>query len=143
MGYHTVMSRPILVSGAGIAGTTIAYWLLKRGFTPVLVERAPRFREGGYIIDLWGVGFDVAERMGLIACLRRQGYSFNRIESVAKDGTRRSALGGNRFERALGNRFSASTAATLPAKFTVCSRGRWRLFSAIASGISGRAPARR
>ena len=61
------MSRQtVLVSGAGIAGTTIAYWLLKRGFVPALIRGLPRFREGGYIIDFWGVGFDVAERMGLI-----------------------------------------------------------------------------
>jgi len=100
------MSRQtILVPGAGIAGPTIAYWLLRRGFTPVLIERAPRFREGGYIIDFWGVGFDVAERMGLIPTLRKEGYRFNRIEFVAKDGKRRSALGGNSFERALGDRF--------------------------------------
>ena len=38
----------------------------ENGFTPVLVERAPRFREGGYIIDFWAGGFDVAERMGLV-----------------------------------------------------------------------------
>ena len=100
------MSRQtILVSGAGIAGPTLGYWLLRRGFTPVLIERAPRFREGGYIIDFWAAGFDVAERMGLIPSLRQVGYNFNRIEFVAKDGKRRSAIGGNSFKRVLGDRF--------------------------------------
>jgi 2-polyprenyl-6-methoxyphenol hydroxylase-like FAD-dependent oxidoreductase len=104
--YHTAMPRQtVLVSGVGIAGCTIAYWLRRRGFTPVLIERAPRFREGGYIIDFWGIGFDVAERMGLIPELRGLGYTFNRIEFVGKDGRTRSAIGGNSFERALGDRF--------------------------------------
>lgn len=97
--------RTVLVSGAGIAGPTLGYWLLKRGITPILIERAPRFREGGYIVDFWGVGFDVAERMGLIPSLRRQGYTFNRIEFVGRNGRRRSAAGGKSFERALGDRF--------------------------------------
>ena len=100
------MSRPtILISGAGIAGTTLAYWLLKRGFTPVLIERAPRFRAGGYMIDFWGMGFDVAERMGLIPALRNAGYRIDRVEFVAGDGRLRSTIGGNAFQRTLGDRF--------------------------------------
>jgi 2-polyprenyl-6-methoxyphenol hydroxylase-like FAD-dependent oxidoreductase len=100
------MSRQtVLVSGAGIAGPTIVYWLSRRGFTPALIECASRFREGGYVVDFWGVGFDVADRMGLIPALRSQGYSFNRIEFVAKDGTTRSAVGGKTFQRTLGDRF--------------------------------------
>jgi 2-polyprenyl-6-methoxyphenol hydroxylase-like FAD-dependent oxidoreductase len=31
----------ILISGAGIAGPTLAYWLRPHGFTPTLVESAP------------------------------------------------------------------------------------------------------
>jgi 2-polyprenyl-6-methoxyphenol hydroxylase-like FAD-dependent oxidoreductase len=95
----------ILISGAGIAGPTIAYRLLKRGFTPILVERAPRFREGGYIIDFWAVGFGVAERMGLIPPLREVGYSINQVEFVTREGKRRSALGRKVLNRAFGDRF--------------------------------------
>jgi 2-polyprenyl-6-methoxyphenol hydroxylase-like FAD-dependent oxidoreductase len=99
------MSRPkILVSGAGIAGPTIAYWLLRRGFAPTLIERAARFREGGYIVDFWGVGFDVAERMGLIPTLRKAGYIIDRIAFVAEDGRQKSAVGDNMLERTLGDR---------------------------------------
>jgi 2-polyprenyl-6-methoxyphenol hydroxylase-like FAD-dependent oxidoreductase len=97
--------RNILVSGAGIAGCTIAYWLLNRGFTPILLERASHFREGGYIIDFWGVGFDVAELMGLIPQLRKAGYLIDHIEFVDRDGKERSSLGGHAFERVLGDRF--------------------------------------
>ena len=45
--------RNILISGAGIAGPTLAYWLLRRGFTPTIVEEAPSPRTGGYVIDFW------------------------------------------------------------------------------------------
>lgn len=100
------MSRPtILVSGTGIAGPTIAYWLSKRGFAPTLIEQAPHLRQGGYIIDFWGVGFDVAERMGLIPGLREAGYNINRVAFVTKKGRQRSALGHNVLKRSLGDRF--------------------------------------
>ncbi len=95
----------ILISGAGIAGPALAHFLLKRGFTPVLIDRAPRFREGGYVIDFWGVGYDVAERMGILPELRRTGYVMNRVEFVAADGKRRSGFGGGLLERALHGRF--------------------------------------
>lgn len=55
----------VLISGAGIAGPCLAYWLQRYGLTPTLVERAPQLRRGGYLIDFWGAGFDVADRMGL------------------------------------------------------------------------------
>ena len=53
--------KSVLISGAGIAGPALAYWMLQRGFEPTLIERAARYREGGYMIDFWGVGFDAAE----------------------------------------------------------------------------------
>jgi len=97
--------QTILISGAGIAGPTLAHFLLKRGFTPVLIDRAPGFRDGGYIIDFWGLGFDVAERMGILPELRSNGYLMNRVEFVTASGKRRSALGGGLFERSLHGRF--------------------------------------
>jgi 2-polyprenyl-6-methoxyphenol hydroxylase-like FAD-dependent oxidoreductase len=50
----------ILISGAGIAGATLAYWLARHGMRPTLVEKAPTLRTGGYMIDFWGAGFEVA-----------------------------------------------------------------------------------
>ena len=46
--------KSVLISGAGIAGPTLAYWLEHCGFRPTLIEVAPKFREGGYMIDFWG-----------------------------------------------------------------------------------------
>lgn len=97
--------RSALISGAGIAGPTLAYWLLRAGFMPTLIERAARFREGGYMIDFWGAGFDVAEKMNLLPRLRDVSYRFDRIKSVDERGRTRSELGGRAFRGALGERF--------------------------------------
>ncbi len=56
----------VLISGAGIAGSTLAYWLTHYGFETTVVEKSPELRTGGYIIDFWGAGFNVADRMGLL-----------------------------------------------------------------------------
>ena len=57
----------ILVSGAGVAGPVLAYWLKRYGFDPTVVERAPEIRKaGGHAVDLWGSAVDVVERMGIL-----------------------------------------------------------------------------
>jgi 2-polyprenyl-6-methoxyphenol hydroxylase-like FAD-dependent oxidoreductase len=40
----------VLISGAGIAGPTLAFWLRKYGFAPTLVETAPALRTRGYVV---------------------------------------------------------------------------------------------
>ncbi|MFE5791169.1 FAD-dependent monooxygenase [Streptomyces sp. NPDC056503] len=59
-------NNEILISGAGIAGTALAYWLRKAGFAVTIVERAPEPRPGGQTVDLRGAGRTVIERMGLM-----------------------------------------------------------------------------
>lgn len=65
----------VLVVGAGIAGPTLAYWLLRAGHEVTLLEHSPELRRGGYVVDFWGAGFEVAERMGIVPELRRRGYT--------------------------------------------------------------------
>ncbi len=78
----------ILISGAGIAGPTLAYWLAKYGFEPTIVEASPRLRTGGYIIDFWGAGFDIAERMGLLQEVMSKGYKVKEVRVVNRSGKR-------------------------------------------------------
>lgn len=78
----------VLISGAGIAGPTLAYWLHQFGLKATIVERAPTLRTGGYVVDFWGVGFDVAERMGLLPDIRREGYMVREVRVVGEDGKR-------------------------------------------------------
>jgi uncharacterized protein with NAD-binding domain and iron-sulfur cluster len=46
----------VLISGAGPAGLTAAYWLKRYGYNPTIVERAPSLLVGGYKIDVRGGG---------------------------------------------------------------------------------------
>ena len=64
----------IAINGAGIAGPTLAYWLSKSDHEVLLVEESPHLRCGGYAIDFWGIGFDVAEKMGLLPRIRELGF---------------------------------------------------------------------
>ena len=79
--------RTILISGAGIAGPTLAFWLNAAGFKPTLVEHTA-LRTGGYVIDFWGLGYDIAERMGLAADLDRVGYHMQEVRIVGDRGER-------------------------------------------------------
>lgn len=82
----------VLIVGAGIAGPTLAYWLARGGHEPTLLERAPQLRRGGYLIDFWGAGFDVAEQMGLTPRLRREGYVMREARAVDARGRRIASL---------------------------------------------------
>ena len=61
------MAKRILISGASIAGLTVAHWLARHGFQPTVVERAPRLRAGGNGVDVRGHASDVVERMGVMS----------------------------------------------------------------------------
>lgn len=78
----------VLIVGAGIAGPTLAYWLLRGGHRPTLVERAPQLRRGGYLVDFWGAGFDVAERMGIVPELQRRGCVMKEARVIDDQGRR-------------------------------------------------------
>jgi 2-polyprenyl-6-methoxyphenol hydroxylase-like FAD-dependent oxidoreductase len=82
----------VLIVGAGIAGPTLAYWLQREGHDVTLVERAPEPRQGGYVVDFWGTGFEVAERMGMVPRLLRDGYRFREMREVSDRGRRISSL---------------------------------------------------
>lgn len=82
------LNKSVLVSGIGIAGPTLAYWLTAHGFKTTLVEIAPRLRTGGYIIDFWGHGLDVAEKMGILPEIKRQGYDVKELRLVSSNGRR-------------------------------------------------------
>ncbi|OQO92025.1 2-polyprenyl-6-methoxyphenol hydroxylase [Saccharomonospora piscinae] len=62
----------VLISGASVAGPVLAYWLHRRGFRPVVVERTPELRVGlgGHAVDLFAPAMTVAGRMGLVPALR-------------------------------------------------------------------------
>ena len=80
------------INGTGIAGPTLAYWLKKYGHEPILYERAPALRKGGYIVDFWGLGYDIAEMMGLIPAIKEYGYQIKELLSVDDEGKTRAQM---------------------------------------------------
>jgi 2-polyprenyl-6-methoxyphenol hydroxylase-like FAD-dependent oxidoreductase len=97
--------RTVLISGAGIGGPTLAFWLKVAGFEPVLIEHAPRLRTGGYVVDFWGIGYDIAERMGLAGDLHRIGYHIREMRIVGARGERIAGFGASVFQELIGRRF--------------------------------------
>jgi len=95
----------ILISGAGIAGPTLAFWLKEAGFAPTLLERTATLRRGGYVIDFWGLGYDIAERMGLIDDIHRVGYRAQEMRIVDEAGQRRAGFGTSVFTELTGGRY--------------------------------------
>ena len=95
----------LLISGAGIAGPTLAYWLTRYGFEVTIVEKAPRLRTGGYIIDFWGAGFEIADRMGLLPEVRRKGYAVQEVRVVNRKGEKVSGFPVDVFVRLTHDRY--------------------------------------
>jgi len=97
--------KTVLISGAGICGPTLAFWLNAAGFVPTLIERAPALRTSGYVIDFWGLGYDIAERMGLAGELERVGYHTREMRIVDDRGRRVTGLGTRVLRELTGGRF--------------------------------------
>ena len=91
-------NKTILISGAGIARPMLAYWLKAAGFVPTLVERSPSLRTGGYVIDFWGLGYDIAERMGLKSEINSVGYHVGELRIVDDRGNRLTGFGTKVFD---------------------------------------------
>lgn len=95
-------NKTVLISGASIAGPTLAYWLHKYGFRVVVVERAPELRLGGQNIDVNGPGRKVVRLMGiegdiLAANTGEQGLQFIGLHGeVAASFPKYEALSGTR-----------------------------------------------
>ncbi|MGA9486903.1 MAG: FAD-binding domain [Methylocella sp.] len=98
-------NETVLISGAGIAGPTLAFWLKAAGFEPTLIERAPALRTGGYVIDFWGLGYDIAERMGLARDINRVGYHMREMRIVDDRGKRVTGFGTKVFGELTGGRY--------------------------------------
>lgn len=100
-----MIPRSVLISGVGIAGPTLAFWLRAAGLRPTLVEHAPRLRSGGYVIDFWGLGYEIAERMGLASEINRIGYHMRELRIVDSRGERVTGFGANVLRELAGERF--------------------------------------
>ncbi|WP_053662163.1 FAD-dependent monooxygenase [Streptomyces sp. MMG1121] len=78
--------RKILISGASIAGPSLAYWLDRHGFEVTVVEKASMIRGGGYAIDIRGTAREVVDRMGLLPRLRTAHVDTRRLSFLDAEG---------------------------------------------------------
>jgi 2-polyprenyl-6-methoxyphenol hydroxylase-like FAD-dependent oxidoreductase len=87
------MTKPtVLISGAGIAGPALAYWLNRAGYHVAVVEIADGIRPGGQTVDLRGAGRAVVERMGLLDQMRERSLDQRGFAWVKADGRRRAEM---------------------------------------------------
>ncbi|OBB00995.1 hypothetical protein A5666_08405 [Mycolicibacterium fortuitum] len=97
----------VAISGAGVAGAALAHWLHRTGHSPMLIERAPAFRTGGYMIDFWGIGYQVSRKMGIESVIRGAGYDVESVRSLGSDGTTRAEFRVDVFRRMVGDGFTS------------------------------------
>ncbi|KAI1739474.1 hypothetical protein F4680DRAFT_421703 [Xylaria scruposa] len=80
----------VLISGGGIAGNALAFWLSKIGHDITVVERFPSLRDTGLQLDLRGHGIEVMRRMGLEEAFKAQVAPEQGMQLVDKRGRRRA-----------------------------------------------------
>jgi 2-polyprenyl-6-methoxyphenol hydroxylase-like FAD-dependent oxidoreductase len=84
---HIMRELRILISGASIAGPSLAYWLSRHGFKTTVVERAPALRGGGFGVDFRGpVHLGLLERMGILDEVNRHQTGMGDLVFVNADG---------------------------------------------------------
>jgi 2-polyprenyl-6-methoxyphenol hydroxylase-like FAD-dependent oxidoreductase len=81
-----------IIIGAGIAGLAAAVRLRQIGWQSLVVERAPQRRGGGYAVTFGGIGYDAAERMGILPALQARAFITNELVYHKPNGQRRFSL---------------------------------------------------
>lgn len=79
-------NKNVLISGAGVAGLTLAYWLKKFGFNTTLIEKHPVLRTGGYKIDIRGAALEILKKMDLHQQVLENRTAIRRAISVDEAG---------------------------------------------------------
>lgn len=97
----------VIINGIGVAGPALAFWLRRCNHEVTLVEQAPQLRRGGYVIDFWGLGYDIVERMGLIDAVRALGYQVRQVRIVDGEGKQKGGFDTRVFGRLTNNRFTS------------------------------------
>ncbi|MCX4093752.1 FAD-dependent monooxygenase [Nocardia sp. alder85J] len=98
------MGANVLISGAGVAGSTLAYWLARHGYRVTVTERAAGLRSSGNPVDVKGAAVEVAERMGVMPQLRAAASHPARLVFADDTGRIRSSVGMRSFQSGGGDR---------------------------------------
>src|ERR1700739_497695 len=127
----------VAIVGAGIAGPALAYWLWRYGHEPTLIEKAPRLRTGGYVVDFWGAGYAIAQCMGLTAELHAAGYDVQEVRLVDRCGRKVGGFAVDAFRRNMNGRFTTVSRSDLAAM--IYRRVEGRVETLFGESISARA----
>jgi 2-polyprenyl-6-methoxyphenol hydroxylase-like FAD-dependent oxidoreductase len=95
-------TNKIMISGGGIAGLALGFWLERFGFEPVVVEHAHRFEALGHYIGLKGNGVNVIRQMGLEPACRAREATFGRAVMLTSHGSQLRCSGRSEMDQNLG-----------------------------------------
>ncbi len=101
--YDVIKDTRILISGAGVAGLTTAYWLKQYGFSPTIIERASALPTGGYKIDVRGSALQVLRKMGIYNAVATAGTDMQGAILVDKKGRTIGKMSGDAFGHRTGD----------------------------------------
>src|SRR5947208_208067 len=96
------MNKRALISGGGIAGLALGFWLERMGIQPVIIERASRFEALGHYIALKGNGVEMMRQMGLEQACRAREVQFERAMMLTATGKLLRMGGRDEFDQNLG-----------------------------------------
>ncbi|WP_370947298.1 FAD-dependent monooxygenase [Amycolatopsis sp. cg5] len=80
------MKKRVLISGASVAGPSVAYWLHRYGFETTVVERAPELRPGGSAVDFRGAQVEILRQMGVLDEIKAHETGMGEVTVVDRDG---------------------------------------------------------
>ncbi|MFJ5987106.1 FAD-dependent monooxygenase [Lentzea sp. NPDC092896] len=86
-------TKRALVVGLGISGIATAIRLRQIGWEPVVVERAPSRRSGGYFVAVFGAGQAAARRLGFLDAIPDRSARANVTFTIDREGERKPGLG--------------------------------------------------
>lgn len=85
--------RRALVVGLGVSGMATAVRLRQIGWDPVVIEKAPGRRSGGYFVMVFGAGRASAERLGILDEMPDRSAAGGAHFEIDRLGNRRRAVG--------------------------------------------------
>ncbi len=92
-GSQAPTKRRVLISGASIAGLSMAYWMNRLGYEVTVVENAGEPRIGGAAVNIGGKALDIVRRMGIYDAMKADALNLQRWEfKNAADETITSAV---------------------------------------------------
>lgn len=86
----------VLISGGGISGPALAFWLSKLGHDVTIVERFSCLRASGQQVDLRGHGIQTLKRMGLERAFRSKAVNETGLQFVDSSGRQKAFFPVNR-----------------------------------------------